>query len=359
MVMNSDWVIKAMASGSSSSSATSKRGKSFRKLRWKNYLNHLLNLWLYCGSVLVDGRNDGENGSNVVNLFHKSDATTARATFTSPFPTRSLKTPDSKSHKSLPEVSQLNGSIYVESSPHGDGSSSEPDSTYDPSNKASSSENYFHSIKSRSLEKGLLSESTNHETSLDRSSALEPNEGRTEAAKHENIVNTTRITNVIGSVKHVNRVNGTASVESVGGNLNDRNQSSSGIPKKPEASSKSVKRKSKSQARNPANAPNATVKTLSNRKAVKKLSKVSLLGLFELTTHLGTRWEGKSELAAAELAVKHINERRLLPGYLLELITNDTQVRWARLRNKWNEKTLIKPLSLLGFPNIAFLSNKL
>lgn len=57
------------------------------------------------------------------------------------------------------------------------------------------------------------------------------------------------------------------------------------------------------------------------------LSKVSLLGLFELTTLAGgERWEGRSELAAAKLAVKHVNERRLLPGYVLELITNDTQV---------------------------------
>lgn len=59
----------------------------------------------------------------------------------------------------------------------------------------------------------------------------------------------------------------------------------------------------------------------------KKLSKVSLLGLFELTTPLGAdRWEGRSELAAAKLAVRHINEFGLLPGYNLELITNDTQV---------------------------------
>jgi hypothetical protein len=54
--------------------------------------------------------------------------------------------------------------------------------------------------------------------------------------------------------------------------------------------------------------------------------KVSLLGLFELTSRAGLRAEGKSELAAAELAVKHINERGLLKGYTLELMTNDTQV---------------------------------
>lgn len=73
-------------------------------------------------------------------------------------------------------------------------------------------------------------------------------------------------------------------------------------------------------------APSSEKKSTISGRGEKKLSKVSLLGLFEMTTHLGTRWEGQSELAAAELAVKHINERGLLPGYLLELITNDTQV---------------------------------
>lgn len=64
-----------------------------------------------------------------------------------------------------------------------------------------------------------------------------------------------------------------------------------------------------------------------NESNTNTLSKVSLLGLFELTTLAGgERWEGRSELAAAKLAVKHVNERRLLPGYVLELITNDTQV---------------------------------
>lgn len=59
----------------------------------------------------------------------------------------------------------------------------------------------------------------------------------------------------------------------------------------------------------------------------RKRGKVSLLGLFELTSRAGlSRAEGRSELAAAELAVKHINERKLLKGYTLELITNDTQV---------------------------------
>lgn len=68
------------------------------------------------------------------------------------------------------------------------------------------------------------------------------------------------------------------------------------------------------------------ISNVTNR--ARKRGKVSLLGLFELTSRSGlSRAEGRSELAAAELAVKHINERKLLKGYTLELITNDTQVK--------------------------------
>lgn len=56
------------------------------------------------------------------------------------------------------------------------------------------------------------------------------------------------------------------------------------------------------------------------------LQRITVLGLFEMTTRAGERLEGRSELAAARLAVRHINEKRLLPGYQLELITNDTKV---------------------------------
>lgn len=73
---------------------------------------------------------------------------------------------------------------------------------------------------------------------------------------------------------------------------------------------------------------------------VTKPIKVSLLGLFELTSRAGLRMEGKSELAAAELAVRHINERGLLEGYTLELMTNDTQVM---------NVTVIKQLLLIIF----------
>lgn len=59
------------------------------------------------------------------------------------------------------------------------------------------------------------------------------------------------------------------------------------------------------------------------------VERITVLGLFEMTTRTGERLEGRSEMAAARLAVSHINERRLLPGYQLELITNDTKVTSA------------------------------
>lgn len=60
---------------------------------------------------------------------------------------------------------------------------------------------------------------------------------------------------------------------------------------------------------------------------------ISLLGLFELSTRDGRRRaEGFSELAAAKLAVQHINKREhLLSGYTLQLITNDTKVFWLEV----------------------------
>ncbi|XP_021704022.1 gamma-aminobutyric acid type B receptor subunit 2 [Aedes aegypti] len=57
----------------------------------------------------------------------------------------------------------------------------------------------------------------------------------------------------------------------------------------------------------------------------KRLREVSILGLFELSTRHGIRKEGYSELAAAQLAVRHINRRGLLLGYTLKLLTNDTK----------------------------------
>ncbi|KAI5642744.1 receptor family ligand binding region domain-containing protein [Phthorimaea operculella] len=52
---------------------------------------------------------------------------------------------------------------------------------------------------------------------------------------------------------------------------------------------------------------------------------VSILGLFELTVGNTRRADGHSELAAANLAVDHVNQRGLLPGYQLHLISKDTK----------------------------------
>lgn len=54
---------------------------------------------------------------------------------------------------------------------------------------------------------------------------------------------------------------------------------------------------------------------------------VFFLGLFELSTKLGERSESKSEVAAAQLAVDHVNKLGVLPGYFLRLLINDTKVR--------------------------------
>ncbi|XP_018573982.1 gamma-aminobutyric acid type B receptor subunit 1-like [Anoplophora glabripennis] len=52
---------------------------------------------------------------------------------------------------------------------------------------------------------------------------------------------------------------------------------------------------------------------------------VYILGLFELTTKWGRRYEGESEMSAAKLAVDHVNALNVLPGYSLELLVNDTE----------------------------------
>lgn len=54
---------------------------------------------------------------------------------------------------------------------------------------------------------------------------------------------------------------------------------------------------------------------------------VFFLGLFELTTKRGRRIESASEVFSAQLAVEHLNKLRILPGYSLRLLVNDTMVR--------------------------------
>ncbi|KAL1117730.1 hypothetical protein AAG570_004045 [Ranatra chinensis] len=58
---------------------------------------------------------------------------------------------------------------------------------------------------------------------------------------------------------------------------------------------------------------------------------VSILGLFELSQWGAPRPEGLQELAAAQLAVEHVNEHQLLGPATLKLVTNDTKVSSHKL----------------------------
>ena len=49
-------------------------------------------------------------------------------------------------------------------------------------------------------------------------------------------------------------------------------------------------------------------------------------GLFDLSGGIPSS-NDQSELAAAQLALRHINDQRYVPGYRLELVYNDTKVR--------------------------------
>lgn len=312
-----------MESAESSINTSPTRGASCRKLRWKNYLNHLVNLWLFCGNVSVDGRNCAGNASTVENLLNATStssiltATFYNASFT---PSSAANWDGHKSFNKAPEISNFNRSASHSMSFEDDIVACS-DSNINASNKSSFSEKLFHSIKSKAERKDWLKNSINRNNSPTHSSGEIT---RKDANQPENIVNTTRITKG-ASVRRVRKSKNPVRTKESGLSMN-YNQSSSRSPQPPR--NQSARKKVKSDRKV---AANATAKIVP---ATQKLSKVSLLGLFEMTTHLGTRWEGKSELAAAELAVKHINERGLLPGYTLELITNDTQVRsaWVYVR---------------------------
>ena len=56
------------------------------------------------------------------------------------------------------------------------------------------------------------------------------------------------------------------------------------------------------------------------------LHRVYIGGLFELTDTPGIVTYGRSELAAAKLAIRHINQQGILPGYKLHMVYNDTKV---------------------------------
>lgn len=53
---------------------------------------------------------------------------------------------------------------------------------------------------------------------------------------------------------------------------------------------------------------------------------VYLLGLFELTGSCDAAKGGRAERAAARLAIRHVNERNVVPGHRLEIYDNDTRV---------------------------------
>lgn len=311
-----------MENGSSISSGArtaSKRGKRFRKPRWKNYLNHLLNLWLYCGNVSADGLNYyGANGNEAVNLYNKSSSEAGPIAAT-PFLCNDGLKPLSEqiasgkangTHKSLHTTSNFN--LTVLESNDDRRWKIESESRLNRSNTSSSSYDIFDLIESVPVRKD---EAMDHESNPSgRSSPLRFN-------GPEKIVNSEAMTSDIGRMKKSKRSGVGRSENKLSSHYNQSSNRSSLLPRNP--TNQTGRKKLKSDTKAPSSEKNST--TISTR-GEKKLSKVSLLGLFEMTTHLGVRWEGRSELAAAELAVRHINERGLLPGYLLELITNDTQV---------------------------------
>lgn len=53
-----------------------------------------------------------------------------------------------------------------------------------------------------------------------------------------------------------------------------------------------------------------------------------ILGLFELSTKFGAKPESRTEVEAAKLAINHVNTRNILPYYRLNLLINDTKVRF-------------------------------
>ncbi|KAH7968017.1 hypothetical protein HPB52_005177 [Rhipicephalus sanguineus] len=54
---------------------------------------------------------------------------------------------------------------------------------------------------------------------------------------------------------------------------------------------------------------------------------VYLLGLFELTGSCEAARGGRAERAAARLAIRHVNERNVVPGHRLEMYYNDTRTQ--------------------------------
>lgn len=269
-----------------------------------------------------------ENKNGVTSLYRReagSVSNKSELTFTSLLTIGESAKPPSpvnasfhENHKSFPQTAENSHLIHTVDSPNTKSFiEAGAYAKFNASNNTSSFENN-HLMKRRSEKSGVHS-GTNSSRSVSY-------KGPVKIIKSENKVNTTRALDVLDTTKYVIQMNGSDNiVGKASGNVltTEYDQSWRVMPT---TQTKSVRKKSKNRVKSGSSGKNSTVKSLSNKRA-KKLSKVSLLGLFEMTTHLGkTRWEGKSELAAAKLAVKHINERRLINGYVLDLITNDTQV---------------------------------
>lgn len=54
-----------------------------------------------------------------------------------------------------------------------------------------------------------------------------------------------------------------------------------------------------------------------------------VLGLFELTGPCAAARGGPAERAAARVAIRHVNQRHVIPGYRLEMYDNDTKVSFG------------------------------
>lgn len=281
----------------------------------------------------MHGRSESRSDANVYRRETGSVSNKSELTFTSLLAVDEKPLLNVSSHESFPQTDGNSHLIHTVELPNTKGfNEAGANAKFNASNNTSSFGN-FHLIKRRSDVAGVQSGTNLSRSGADRVSY----KGPVKIIKSENKVNTTRVINVFDTTKFVSRLNGSENVvgkaSGNGTQSMDYNRLSQQMLSTEKPRAKSAKKKSKNRVKS---GRNSTVKSLSNKRA-KKLSKVSLLGLFEMTTHLGkTRWEGQSELAAAKLAVKHINERRLINGYVLDLITNDTQVRTRLLFEQMN-----------------------
>lgn len=281
-------------------------------IRWRNYLNHLLNLLLICGNAYSS---TSDNGGNVLTFnsvmsgisYNKSISTsisssnvTNKANFTTSNFT-ALSYDKSRNHIKNSNV-LLDNEEEVQ---NGDGTGTYHKTNFNGSNKSSFSKDILR----------LINDSRKRDKRGGPKSVRSQMEMKT-------IVNTTKSI-IINDDSDVKSIQFDVSHSEFTPNHNILFKKSNQSYRVSRAPQNAKRKKLKSITDIPT--PITTTATTTN--LFQKPVKVSLLGLFELTSRMGVRAEGKSELAAAELAVKHINERELLKGYTLELVTNDTQVR--------------------------------